>query len=665
MIPFRIHFWEIGPKGLFYVLAFLALVIFCAGVMIHVKIWVKGTSEGGMHFSWRGIFRLFVDGLLGRRTFKGQLQAGIMHALISWGFLGLFLGTVFVSIDYWIIHFLEGSLYLWFSTCLEILGLMTALGLSWALFRRYVQRIKRLERRPEDLFLPLWLLIIVFSGFLVEGARLASQQPAFAIWSFLGYWMSKLWTRPEGAVPSYLVLWWSHALLSLAFIAYMPFSKLFHILAAPASLYMADESPQAFLTDEKDDNGETLSPREFVFLDSCTRCGRCVEVCPSTGAGEDFAPRDFIMWAKESLRLKYHPLKNIEAIKKRIERRLRGVNFSKEKVWHCTTCAACLEVCPIYIATPEAIQKTRSEIVEEGEDVPSLLSQILQRLDRYDNPLENSRRNRLKWSQDLDVTDLASTKDKFDLCYFVGCTTALDNRAQEIARSFTRILKHGGISFGTLGVDEPCCGDIACRVGEKGLFQEKMETCLELFRDYHIDNVITSSPHCLHTFRNDYTTYQAKVNPGEPFIHFRHYSEFLAELITSGSLRFETPFKARVTYHDPCYLGRHNRIFDAPRRILKAIPGLELVEMIRCRENSLCCGGGGGRMWQDEFDSEIKMSEIRIKEAAATGASLLVTACPLCLIMLDDGRKTADLEETLTIKDLNEVVAAAMGLTPK
>jgi Fe-S oxidoreductase/nitrate reductase gamma subunit len=665
MIPSRIHYWQIGPIWLFYILAALALAIFCVGVIIHVKIWARGTREGGFPFSLRGIFRLFMDGFLGRRIFKGQLQAGIMHTLISWGFLGLFLGTVIISIHYWIIHFLEGSIYLWFSAFLEILGLMMTIGLLWALFRRYLQRIKRLERRPEDLLQSMWLLIIVFSGFMVEGTRLASQQSGFASWSFVGFWISNLWADPEGAMPAYLVFWWSHAVLSLSFIAYIPFSKLFHILAAPTSLYLTKESPQLFSMEVDSEAGESLSFEEIIFLDACTRCGRCVEVCPSTGAGEDFTPRNFIMWTKENLRMKYHPLRDIRAIKKCLETGLNGVEFSMDKVWHCTTCAACLEVCPIYIAPPEAIQKTRAEIIEEGEDVPALLFQTLERLDKYDNPIENSRRNRWKWAQDIDVPDLTSSEEHLDLCYFVGCTTSLDNRAQEIARSFTRIMKHVGVSFGTLGAYEPCCGDIARRVGETGLFEEKMETCLNVFRDHHINKVITSSPHCFHTMRNEYSAHQKIVSPDEPLIYFRHYTEFLEELISSGSLRFETSFEAKVTYHDPCYLGRHNRIFNAPRRILKAIPGLELVEMPHCRENSLCCGGGGGRMWQDEFDGEIKMSEIRMREAADTGAGILVTACPLCLIMLDDGRKTANLEDSINVLDLNEVVATALDLVPK
>lgn len=663
MIPSRIHYWHISHVWLFYILAVLFLAVFCIGVIIHVKIWMRGIREGGRVFSSRGIFRIFMDGLLGRRIFKNDLQAGSMHALISWGFLGLFLGTVGISIDYWIIHFLEGPIYLWFSACLEILGLMITAGLLWALFRRYVQRVKRLERRPEDLLLPVWLLIIAFTGFMVEGARLSSQQPAFASWSFVGSWMSNLWTDSEGAMPDYLVLWWSHAVLSLAFIAYIPFSKLFHILAAPPSLYLVKDPPQLFSMDGDSQDGEPLSWGEMIFLDACTRCGRCVEVCPSTGAGENFAPRNFIIWARENLRMKYHPLRDIEAVKKHMEKGLRDVEFSMEKVWHCTTCAACLEVCPIYIATPETIQNTRTEIVEEGQDVPSLLFQILERLDKYDNPVENSSRNRWKWSQDLDVPDITSSEETYDLCYFVGCTTSLDNRAREIARSFTKILNHAGISFGTLGASEPCCGDIARRVGEKGLFEEKMETCLDLLRDHHIANVVTSSPHCFHTFRNEYSPYDAKMHLEEPLnIRFRHYSEFLSELVESNSLNFKVPFNTRVTYHDPCYLGRHNRIFDAPRKVLESIPGLKLVEMVHSRENSLCCGGGGGRMWQDEFDGEIKMSEIRIRETADTGASILITACPLCLIMLDDARKTASFEDSIELMDLNEMVVRALGL---
>ena len=346
------------------------------------------------------------------------------------------------------------------------------------------------------------------------------------------------------------------------------------------------------------------------------------------------------------------------------QRKARKPGFDPYRLWHCTTCRACLEVCPVYVSTLEAVVRARGRVVEEGTRVPPLLTQTLEKLYKYNNPWEASKKNRTQWSQDLEIQDLTKAEKEDALCYFVGCTTSLDTRAQDLARAFARILNHAGVSFGTLGKKEPCCGDIARRVGEEGLFEEQVEGCLALFERNNVRNIVTSSPHCFHTFRNDYPAFQ-ELRPPDEIVPFRvrHYTQVLMELVAEGVLRFEKPLNMKVTYHDPCYLGRHNKVYDAPRDVITSIPGIDMVEMTHNRANSLCCGGGGGRMWQDDLDSEIKMSEIRIRGAAETGAGVVVTACPLCLIMLEDARKTAGLEETLKVMDMNGIVAMALCLS--
>jgi Fe-S oxidoreductase/nitrate reductase gamma subunit len=667
MTPERLHYWNIEPVWFFYVLAGLAVAIFISGLIIHLSVWIRGLRHQNIPLFGRGFLDLFLEGLLGRRIFSGNISAGIMHLFIMWGFLGLFAGTVLISADYWLYHFLKGPFYLWYSICLEILGLMLMAGLVWAFIRRYLQRIARLERRIEDFIPVAWLFLAALSGFLVEGIRLAAQRPEWAEFSFVGYWVSLLWPHPDKALSIYPYFWWAHALLTLSFIAAIPFSKLFHILAAPASIYLEKQPAQVIPTEIRVQEGETFSFRDIIFLDACTRCGRCVEVCPSAGSGEPFAPRDFIIWTRNNLLMEYHPLNRFRWFANWINRRYnRKETFDPQKAWHCTTCRACLEVCPVYVSTAEVIQSARTVLVEDGTRVPSLLIQTLEKLYKYNNPWEASKTNRAKWSGDMEITDLTKGEAAGGFCYFVGCTTSFDIRAQDLARSFAKILMHAQVGFGTLGKKEPCCGDIARRVGEQGLFEEQMEDCLGLFDRFKIRDVVTSSPHCLHTFRNDYPAFQA-LKPSEEQIDFRvrHYSEVLNELVANGSIRFEKPLHAKITYHDPCYLGRYNRIFDAPRDVITAIPGVEMVEMAHNRANSLCCGGGGGRMWQEDLDAEVKMSEIRIREAEAAGAEMVITACPLCLIMLEDARKTAGLEDTLRIMDLNELVLLALGLSGK
>jgi len=654
MTPHRILFWQIHHVWLFYFLAAMAVGVFIFGLISHVRIWARGVRRQNIPFSWNNLSNIFLDGFLGRRIFNGDIAAGTMHLLILWGFLGLFAGTVLMTVDYWIYNFIKGSVYVFYSICLEILGLMLMIGLIWALVRRYLQRVQRLERRIEDLTIIVWLFATAFSGFFVEGLRLAAQRPEWAKLSFAGYWVSLIWPSQQDALSVYIYSWWTHAIISLGLIAAIPFCKLFHVLAAPISIYLKDQPLQAVPIDTRGQK-EVFSYRDVISFDACTRCGRCVEICPSTGSGEPFSPREFIVGSREQVFLR---------IGDRTEKtKGQGNVLDPRMIWYCTTCLACLEVCPVYVATPNAIRHVRSKVVEEGTQVPPLLSQTLEKLYKYNNPWEASKKKRDNWPQGLEVQDLTHNEGSDRLCYFVGCTTALDIRAQELARSFVRIMGRAENPFGTLGEKEPCCGDIARRVGEDGLFEEQMEGCIDLFQRHGIRDVVTSSPHCFHTFLNEYTAFQSQKAPGEQVrFRVRHYSQVLNELINSNSIRFEKPFHIKITYHDPCYLGRYNHIYDAPREVITAIPGVQLVEMAHHRANSLCCGGGGGRMWQEGLDADIKMSEIRIKEAAAIGAEVVVTTCPLCLIMLEDAHKTAGLEDSLRVMDLNELVVIALGL---
>ncbi len=638
MTPYRAAYWQIEGVWIFYVLAVLAVLLFLAGVVAHIRVWKKAARSSESSFSGVALKRMALDVFLGRRLLHGDIAAGIMHLLIFWGFLILFIGTVLVSLDHWILAFLEGTTYLLFSLVMELAGIMLLAGIIWAMIRRYLQRVPRLERGLEDGVVLCWLLLATFSGFVLEGFRLAAQQPAWGAWSFVGWWMGGF-LSPVSAEGLYPYLWWGHALICLGFIAVIPYTKLFHILAAPAGIYLQTVSEEA-VTDVEKEAGE-FDLCDAVFFDGCMRCGRCVAVCPSAGAGEPFAPRDFVQAARRELWQEKSSLGDIRFLSR------TGASVSNESSWYCTTCRACLEVCPVYGAAYQIVTKKRALAVEEGTDVPTLLNQTLEKLFKYSNPWESSKRKRGAWADELELTDLTKRGAEADLCYFVGCTTSFDDTAQVIARSFSRVLQAAGVDFGILGKKEPCCGDIARRAGELGLFTEQQEGCLELFEKHDVTDLVTSSPHCFHTFRNEY--------PEAPF-RARHYTLVLRELLADGRLRFDKNVNATVTYHDPCYLGRHNRIFDEPREIIRSIPGINLVEMTHHRMDSLCCGAGGGRMWQDLKGGDVKMSEVRLREARATGAEILITACPLCLIMLEDARKVAGLKEGFRVMDLNELI---------
>jgi Fe-S oxidoreductase/nitrate reductase gamma subunit len=641
MTPSRAMFWQIDHIWIFYVLAALSTVLFLAGVGLHVLVWKKSAKSNSVSFSPEALKKMLLDAFLGRRLIAGDVAAGLMHLLIFWGFLVLFIGTSVLAVHHYIASFLQGTAHLVFSFLMELAGLMLLSGVLWALVRRYIQRVPRLERRPEDALVPLWLLIIVLSGFILEGARLSAQQPVWGAWSFVGWSLNGLFS-PASAEASYPSLWWIHTLFCLSFIALIPYTKLFHVLGAPAGIYFQSAAEPKLLGMEEGAGEFDLG--DAIFFDGCMRCGRCVASCPSAGAGEPFAPRDFVQAMRRAQWREHSPVGDIRFLSRNEQSEV------DEQFWYCTTCRACLEVCPVYGATFELVAKKRMLAVEEGTLVPTLLSQTLEKLFKYNNPWESSKKKRGAWADELEIANLTKRGVETDLCYFVGCTTSFDDTAQRIARSFSEVLKEAGVNFGILGKKEPCCGDIARRVGELGLFEEQKEGCEELFEKYDITEVVTSSPHCFHTFKNEYP---------EAAFRARHYTLLLQELIANGKPNLKKGMEAKVTYHDPCYLGRHNRIFDEPREIIRSIPGLELVEMPHNREDSLCCGGGGGRMWQD-LQGDVKMSEVRIREAEATGVEVVITACPLCLIMLEDARKAAGFKEPFRVMDLNELVLQAL-----
>lgn len=672
MVPSRPLFWQIDSVWLFYALAFISVGLFIFGVTIRAKIWFKIFKN--IQVSKESIIKVFFEGILGRRIIKGDLAAGIMHSFIFWGFSILFAGTVLSTVDHYIVHYLKGTLYLIFSLIMELAGLMLVTGVIWALIRRYSNSVVRLEKKREDLIIPVWILLAGITGFMVEGARIAAQDPTWAKWSFAGGMVSFLFSKATSPEMLYGTFWWIHALLCLGLIAVIPYTKLFHMIAGPLNMYLIhdpvrqDTVKKISISQGKDlkDSTETYSFRERLSFDACMRCGRCSDVCPSTNANEPFSPRDFIQWAG-TLPLNtpesFHPLPRLDDILQK-NNNMEENAFTTEKIWHCTTCSVCLEVCPVYISTPDPIIRTRNTVVEEGKNVPAVLNQTFKKLFKYNNPWEASKIKRAQWAKGLDIPDFSKNKTKTSdsICYFVGCTTAIETRAQGLAKSFTGILKQADISFGTFGNKEPCCGDIARRLGENGLFQEQAKNCLDFFTSFNVNELVVSSPHCFNTIQNEYQKLASEHALDDTFVsQVFHYSQFLNKMIKQDVIRFKKELNVRVTYHDPCYLGRYNGIYDAPREVIQSIPGIKLIEMENVRELSRCCGGGGGRMWQEGFDSDVKMSENRIKEAKSTGAQIVITACPLCLIMLEDARKTSGFEDTLKVMDLNELVFEAMS----
>ncbi|MEW6615871.1 MAG: (Fe-S)-binding protein [Thermodesulfobacteriota bacterium] len=358
----------------------------------------------------------------------------------------------------------------------------------------------------------------------------------------------------------------------------------------------------------------------------CIQCGKCSGGCPMLRKSH-FNIRKFIYDTFDK-----------DAAK---------VVFEREGIWDCTTCSACLKKCPKGVDTTGIVMGLRGLMVEDGR-IPPPVRDALKSIAIHKNPWKISAEERARWAEGLNVKNIS---EGGDILYYVGCTPAYDARLQKVARAIVEILNKAGVDFGILGNEEGCCGSEIRRMGDIWTFEYLAEENIEIFKKYNVKKVVTTSPHCYNAFKNEYKGADFEV---------LHYTELVASLIEKGRLSFTHQIDKTVTYHDPCFLGKQNGVFDPPRKVLTSIPGIKLVEMDRARERSLCCEGGGGRMWVESEDSEDRLAKIRVGEAMDVGAQILATSCPFCLLTLEDVVKTGDLEESIKVMDIAEIVKEAL-----
>jgi Fe-S oxidoreductase len=372
-----------------------------------------------------------------------------------------------------------------------------------------------------------------------------------------------------------------------------------------------------------------IESRKFAIeqgLFACIQCGKCTGGCP--------------MAIKTKLNPRFLIYKLLIAG--------NGYDIEGlEELWDCTTCSTCYSRCPKQVNPMEMVIALRSAIVERGR-IHSNVKTALESTFRQGNPLTMPREDRAAWMADLTVK---SMEEGAEYLYYVGCTPSYDPRVQKVSRSLVHLMTQGSVDFGVLGAEESCCGSETRRLGEAGLFEMIVEESQELYKGFNVQKMFTTSPHCYNVFRNDYPKNGMQV---------QHYTQVLAELVENRELEFTKPVEATITYHDPCYLGKHNGIFDEPRSVLKAIPGVTLVEMDRSREKSLCCEGGGGRMWLEGTNPATRLAQQRIQEALETGAQILATACPFCLLTLEEALKHLNAEDRLRVLDVAEIAEQAL-----
>jgi Fe-S oxidoreductase/nitrate reductase gamma subunit len=656
-VPFRDTFWNVPgwAQIALYIGGTVAIAILAYGMWRHVQLWRAGTPEDRLGRIPERV-RLVAKHALGQVRTLSQAYPGVMHAIMFWGFLALFMGTVLATIDWDITlplfgyKLLKGTFYLVYETVLDLFGLFFVIGLGMAVWRRFVVRPPRVDPTARFARVLALLFVINLTGFVMEACRLAVTQPAWAPWSPVGWALGQAMLgagMTEGALrATHLSVWLFHAVISLAFIALIPYSYFIHLFTTPLNIFFSKLTPRGEIKpitniEEAETLGisklEEFSWKRRLDFDACVECGRCQDVCPAYMAGSALSPKRVIV------KLKRH-------LHGELPGPIHGELIKPDELWACTTCMACVQECPAFIDIVDTIIDLRRYLTLSEGALPSTAPQSLQNIQRAGNPWGMPAAERLAWAEGLDVP-LMEPGTEVEYLYWVGCSASYDKRNQAIARSVVAILKKAGVSFGVMP-EERCHAEVGRRLGEEYLYQTVQQENVEAMKQYKFRKVITHCPHCFNTIKNEFPQFGGTYE-------VLHHSVVINELIAAGRIRPIKPLDATVVFHDACYLGRYNGIMEAPRQAVAAVPGLTVIDPPRARERGLCCGGGGGHMWM-EVPSEKRVNVIRTEELMQTGATIVGTACPFCLAMVDLGRKVTGAEDTLAVKDVSELIADSL-----
>jgi Fe-S oxidoreductase/nitrate reductase gamma subunit len=652
-MPIRETFWNIPHWAEIaqYLLGFLTILIFGYGVIRRIRRWLKGQPERRIDQIGKRLWSVVVDGIGQVRTLKDPFP-GVMHLTIFWGMIALFIGTILATVDWDVAHlffnvqFLTGWVYVLYELILDIFGVFLLIGLGMAVYRRYIVKPDRLANMPgsgfkwDDAYVLIMLVLIGITGYLVEGLRIAVAQPDWAPWSPVGNAIASGFISlgdPTNQGLHY-ALWIIHILVAFVALASIPFSKFWHLIAAPVNIFFRSlESPGKLGTPASEDEPGAAQWTDFTWkqlldFESCTRCGRCQDVCPAYTTGFSLSPRDIMI---------------------KLETHMWGDIISADELWACTSCQACVNICPVFNDQLSSIIDMRRYLVLEG-DVDPQLQDALANLGRYGNSFGKSDRMRAKWTKPIKPKIPDARRNEVEYLWFVGDYASYHASMLDKTELMAEVFQSAEVDFGLLYDGERNSGNDVRRVGEEGLFDMLAEKNLLAFSKSSFQTIVTSDPHSYNTLKNEYS------DNGDDHYSVLHYSQLFDQMLSSGKLDVTKSLGYRVTYHDPCYLGRYNGEYDAPRRVISAL-GCELVEMPRNRENTFCCGAGGGRIWmEDPPEVTERPAELRVKEAASLeDVDVLVVTCPKDLVMFQDAVKTADLEGKLVVKDLIELIADA------
>jgi Fe-S oxidoreductase/nitrate reductase gamma subunit len=668
--------WNISYIWLMYVLLAPTVVVAGYGFWRRIRLWRCGQEVIRLDRPLERFGMVGKHALLQLRTAR-HAYPGIFHILVYTGFIVLAIATTVVMLDFDLgTDIMRGPFYLWFqSLIVDLFGGLVLVGLGMAAVRRWAQRPARLVFTAEASWLLVLISAIVATGFLVEGWRIAATGDPWAEWSPIGNLVASV-SAPvmseASLATAHVAGWWLHLLLVYGLIAWAPFTKLAHILTAPLAVFTGNLDGYGRNLKEIDFESdeplgvhslERFSWKDLLDLDACTECGRCTAVCPANTVGKDLSPRDIILDLRRLMHSRSADLLAVRGVPAEDpeEARIPVINeetaVAPEALFSCTTCAACLEACPVYIEQLPKILDTRRYLVMEEADYPQTMADAITSLEQRGHPFPGAQFSRVDWADGLDIPVLSEMENPgdVDILLWVGCANALLERNHSIVRAVASLLQDAGVSFAILGREEGCTGDPARRIGNEFLFEQLATKNVKLFEKYGISRILTCCPHCYHSFANDYPALGAVY---EVF----HHSTYLARLVTLGKLRPEVTGGGRVTYHDPCYLGRYNGVYGAPRDLVRRAVGAGPVEMAANRSNGFCCGGGGGMAFAEESPTQ-RVNRERARQALETGADVVAVACPFCMTMMEDGVGALAGDRKIEVKDVAELLRDSVAPT--
>jgi Fe-S oxidoreductase len=679
--PASATYWGIPGYAIFWVLFAIAIGLFAQRAYFLFRLMRLGKPENRFDRIGQRIKTMLVEVVpqwCSLKTVTGKDLSGIGHALLFWGF-SLFLISYIIFIGlaggFGLSPLIEDTPFeTVYSSILDIAAVWVIIVLIWAAIRRYVVRPERLQISAEAAI----ILIVVFSlmvlHFCIEGFGFAGSGNT-TDWPPVGAafarFLSGTGFSKSTLIGVYQGVWWLHYALILGFMVYIPRSKHLHVLASLVNAFFRALGPKVVLEPipvEAETYGaskiQDFTWKDLLDLYACAVCGRCHANCPAHLSGKTLSPREVIHNLKEHLleagpgllaaKAEASSEKPAEAQPQTQLKTMIGDVVTEEEIWACTTCGACQEVCPVSIEHIRKIIDLRRNLVMAQSKMPESAQLMLRNMQSRGHPWAGIQSMRLRgdWTSDQELKILAEG-DNADTLFWVGCTGALVERNVKATLSMTRVLKAAGVDFAVLGDAETCCGDPARRAGYEFQFQIMAEQNIEIFKSHNIKEIITSCPHCYNTLKHEYPRYGGDFK-------VVHYTELISDSVRQGKLKLTNELNSKLTYHDPCYLGRYNSVYLEPRRILQAIPKTRLEEMERSRDTGFCCGGGGGLMWIEEQPGTTKINQMRLEDALKTGAETVVTACPYCLQMFEDSIEHKGMKDSLKARDLVELVEAAI-----